>query len=120
MRSRRARASRAGRRLIPRCWWPCGFTRQSREWVRRGSWSGWRNAIWPTGGSPGVRDVRVLAQLLSESVTALIAEGMVSLAEIALDVTKVRAHASRESFKTGGKLVRIGAAGEERGTGLKG
>src|ERR1700716_2263659 len=24
MRSRRARASRAGRRLIPRCWWPCG------------------------------------------------------------------------------------------------
>jgi len=84
---------------------------------------------WIAGGVPlnyhGLSDFRVghvevLDRLLTESVTALIAEGVVSLAEIAVDGTKVRANASRESFKTGNKLAQIGAAVEQRLVALKG
>jgi transposase len=83
---------------------------------------------WIAGGVPlnyhGLSDFRVahmevLDRLLSESVTALIAEGLVSLAEIAVDGTKVRANASRDSFKTGTKLGQIGAAVEQRLAALK-
>src|SRR5439155_10069327 len=83
---------------------------------------------WIVGGVPlnyhglsdfRVRHVQVLDRLLSESVTALVAEGVVSLAEIAVDGTKVRAHASRESFKSGSKLDRIEAAVEQRLAALK-
>jgi transposase len=83
---------------------------------------------WIAGGVPlnyhGLSDFRVahvevLDRLLTESVTALIAEGVVSLAEIAVDGTKVRANASRESFKTGDKLAQIGAAVEQQLTALK-
>jgi transposase len=83
---------------------------------------------WIAGGVPlnyhGLSDFRVghvevLDRLLTESVTALIAEGVVSLAEIAVDGTKVRANASRESFKTGSKLAQIGAVVEQRLTALK-
>ncbi len=63
--------------------------------------------------------VEVLDRLLTESVTALIAEGVVSLADIAVDGTKVRAHASRDSFKTVSKLARIEAAVEHRIAALK-
>jgi hypothetical protein len=66
-----------------------------------------------------VAHVEVLDRLLTESVTALIAEGVVSLVEIAVDGTKVRANASRESFKTGNKLAQIGAAVEQRLVALK-
>lgn len=78
---------------------------------------------WIAGGVPlnyhGLADFRmahveVLDRLLTESVTALIAEGVVSLAEIAVDGTKVRANASRDSFKSGSKLERISAAVEQR------
>jgi transposase len=78
---------------------------------------------WLAGGVPfnyhGLADFRVehveaLDRLLTESVTALIAEGVVSLAEIAVDGTKVRANAGRSSFKSGSKLERIGAAVEQR------
>jgi transposase len=83
---------------------------------------------WIAGGVPlnyhGLSDFRVghvevLDRLLSESVTALIGEGMVSLAEIVVDGTKVRANASRDSFKTGSKLARIEAAVEQRLASLK-
>jgi transposase len=83
---------------------------------------------WIAGGVPlnyhGLADFRVghvevLDRLLSESVTALIGEGVVSLAEIAVDGTKVRANASRDSFKSGSKLARIGAAVEQRLATLK-
>jgi len=83
---------------------------------------------WIAGGAPvnyhGLSDFRVahmevLDRLLSESVTALIAEGLVSLAEIAVDGAKVRANASRDSFKTEAKLARIEAAVEQRLAALK-
>ena len=48
-----------------------------------------------------VDSVEVLDRLLTQSVTALIAEGLISLAAIAVDGTKVRASASKESFRTG-------------------
>jgi transposase len=83
---------------------------------------------WIAGGVPlnyhGLADFRVahvalLDRLLTESVTALVAEGVVSLDEIAIDGAKVRANASRASFKTGDKLARIEAAARERLAGLK-
>jgi transposase len=83
---------------------------------------------WIAGGVPlnyhGLSDFRVehvevLDRLLTESVTALIAEGVVSLSEIVVDGTKVRANASRESFKTGNKLARIEVAVEQRLVALK-
>lgn len=83
---------------------------------------------WIAGGVPlnyhGLSDFRVghvevLDRLLSESVTAMIGEGLVSLAEIVIDGTKVRANASRESFKTDTKLARVEAAVEQRLTALK-
>lgn len=83
---------------------------------------------WIAGGVPlnyhGLSDFRVahvevLDRLLTESVTALVAEGIVSLAEIVVDGTKVRANASRDSFKTGSKLEQIGAAVEQRLAALK-
>ena len=83
---------------------------------------------WIAGGAPlnyhGIADFRVahvalLDRLLTESVTALIAEGVVSLAEVAVDGTKVRAQASRDSFKTADKLERIEAAVAQRLAALK-
>ena len=74
---------------------------------------------WLAGGVPlnyhgladfRVEQVEVLDRLLTQSVTALIAEGLISLAEIAVDGTKVRANASRKSFRTGDKLIKIEAA----------
>jgi len=83
---------------------------------------------WIAGGVPlnyhGLADFRVahvelLDRLLSESVTALIKAKVISLAEIAVDGTKVRANASRASFKTASKLARIEAAVEQRLAALK-
>jgi len=66
-----------------------------------------------------VGHVKLLDRLLSESVMALIKAKVVSLSEIAVDGTKVRANASRASFKTGSKLARIEAAVEQRLATLK-
>jgi transposase len=83
---------------------------------------------WIAGGVPvnyhGLADFRVghlvvLDRLLTESVTALIEEGLVSLAEIAVDGTKVRANAGRSSFKTAAKLTAIEAEVAERLAALK-
>jgi hypothetical protein len=83
---------------------------------------------WIAGGVPlnyhGLADFRVdhiavLDRLLTESVTAMIDQGLVSLAEIAVDGTKVRANASRESFKTGATLMQIEAEVAERLAKLK-
>jgi transposase len=78
---------------------------------------------WLAGGVPlnyhGLADFRVdsvevFDRLLTQSVTALIAEGLISLDEIAVDGTKVRASASRKSFRTSEKLIKIEAAVAER------
>ena len=83
---------------------------------------------WLAGGVPlnhhGLADFRVdsvevLDRLLTQSVTALIAEGLISLDEIAVDGTKVRASASKGSFKTSEKLLKIEAAAAERLAALK-
>jgi transposase len=83
---------------------------------------------WIAGGVPlnyhGLADFRVahgdvLDRLLTDSVTALIAEGIVSLSEIAVDGTRIKANAGRSSFKAADKLARIEAAVEHRLSSLK-
>jgi transposase len=83
---------------------------------------------WLAGGVPlnyhgladfRVESVEVLDRLLTQSVTALIAEGLMTLSEIAVDGTKIRASASKESFKRGEKLIKIEAAVGDRLAALK-
>lgn len=83
---------------------------------------------WLAGGVSvnyhGLSDFRVgwsdeLDRLLVESVTALVAEGVVRLDELAVDGTKVRASASRSSFTRGGRLERIEHQAAERVERLK-
>ena len=83
---------------------------------------------WLAGGVPlnyhgladfRVEQVEVLDRLLTQSVTALIGERLMTLSEIAVDGTKIRASASKGSFKTGEKLLKIEAAVAERLTALK-
>jgi hypothetical protein len=83
---------------------------------------------WLAGGVPlnyhgladfRVEQVEVLDRLLTQSVTALIAEGLISLDEIAVDGTKIRASASKGSFKRGEKLIKIEAAVGDRLAALK-
>jgi transposase len=83
---------------------------------------------WLAGGVPlnyhGLADFRVanveaLDRLLTQSVTALVSEGLVSLRDIAVDGTKVRAHASKNSFKRRKTLQRIEAVVGERVDRLK-
>jgi transposase len=61
----------------------------------------------------------LLDRRLTQSLTALIAAGLVTLAEAAIDGTKVRASASKDSLSGAGRLSRIEAAVGERITGLK-
>ena len=61
----------------------------------------------------------LLDRLLTQSLTALIAAGVVTLEEAAIDGTKVRASASKASLSGAGRLSRIAAAVEERIKGLK-
>jgi transposase len=83
---------------------------------------------WLAGGVPvnyhGLSDFRVghvevLDRLLTESVAALVGEGLVALGEIVVDGTKVRASASKGSFKGSEGLLRAEAAAEERVAALK-
>jgi transposase len=78
---------------------------------------------WLAGGVPvnyhGLSDFRVnwseqLDRLLTESVTALVTAGLVSLDEIAVDGTKLRSPASAKSFTRGGRLERIERAAAAR------
>ncbi len=83
---------------------------------------------WLAGGVPlnyhgladfRVENVEVLDRLLTQSVTALIGEGLISLDEIAVDGTKICARASRKSFRTSEKLLKVEAAVAERLAALK-
>ena len=83
---------------------------------------------WLAGGVPvnhhGLSDFRVgsadqLDRLLTESVTALVDAGLVSLDELAIDGTKIRSPVSKRSFTRGGRLERIERAAAERVAKLK-
>jgi transposase len=62
----------------------------------------------------------VLDRLLTDSLTALMAEGIVKLEEVAVDGTKVRAWAGRGSFKGAEKLARLERWARERVDQLRG
>jgi transposase len=83
---------------------------------------------WLCGGVPvnyhGLSDFRcehgeVLDQLLTESLTALVAEGVLKPGEIALDGTKVRASAGRGSFRKAAKLAELEGWARQRVKDLK-
>ena len=62
----------------------------------------------------------VLDRLLTDSLTVLMAEGIVTLEEIAIDGTKVRAWAGRGSFRGADKLARLERLARERVDQLRG
>ena len=83
---------------------------------------------WLCGGVTmnyhGLSDFRVahgavLDRLLTESLTALLAEGVVTLDEIAIDGTKIRACAGRGSFRRERKLAALETAARDRVAQLK-
>ena len=83
---------------------------------------------WLCGGVPmnyhGLADFRVdhgdlLDQLMTQSLTALIAEGLVTLDEVAIDGTKVAASAGRGSYAKGRRLAHLEREVGERIAALK-
>jgi transposase len=64
-------------------------------------------------------NVELLDRLLSESLTALMAEGLVRLDEVIIDGTKVRASAGKGSFKTADGLAEMTQLAEQRVADLK-
>jgi transposase len=83
---------------------------------------------WLRGGVPldyhTLADFRVengviLDRLLSESLAALMAEGLVRLEEVIIDGTKVRAAAGKDSFKTADGLAKAATRAAERVAALK-
>lgn len=61
----------------------------------------------------------LLDPLLTQSLTTLIAEGLIALEEVAIDGTKVQARAGRGSMANRTRLERIEAVVSERVAGLK-
>lgn len=83
---------------------------------------------WRCGGVSmnyhGLSDFRVghgaiLDRLLTETVTGLVAEGLVTLDEVAIDGTKVKASAGRGRFRRAATLERIEASARDRVAALK-
>ena len=83
---------------------------------------------WLCGGVAlnyhGLSDFRVahgtvLDRLLTESLTALLAEGVIQLDEVAIDGTKVKACAGRGSFRRARKLAALETAARDRVAQLK-
>jgi hypothetical protein len=58
--------------------------------------------------------VELLDRLLTDSVTALVADGLVSLEQLAHDGMRVRASAGASSFRRGDRLSKIRAEMEDR------
>src|SRR6202030_1963417 len=128
-RSGRARVSRGGRRRTRRSSWRCGCTRRWKVSVRRANSTACARAtLLLRGGVPmnyhGLSDFRfahgeVLDRLLTESLTALLAEGVITPEEIALDGTKVRANAGKGSFRRADKLAALEGLARQRVAHLK-
>ena len=83
---------------------------------------------WLCGGVAvnyhGLADFRVdhgdlLDRLLSESVAAMLAEGLIDLDEVIIDGTKVKASAGKDSFARENRLVRAERLARERVAQLK-
>lgn len=83
---------------------------------------------WLAGGVPvnyhGLSDFRVqwseqVDDLLKQSVTALVSEGLVELEEIAIDGTKIAAAVSARSYTRGGRLDRLEQEAADRIAALK-
>jgi transposase len=83
---------------------------------------------WLAGGVPVNHDMLsefrrdsgpLLDQLLTQSLTALIGEGLISLEEMSIDGTKVRARAGHGSMAGGERLGRIETAVADRVSELK-
>lgn len=83
---------------------------------------------WICGGVPVNHDMlstfrresgEMLDRLLTQSLTSLIAEGLVTLEEAAIDGTKVRARAGRNSLAQEKRLAKIAATVAERVAALK-
>jgi transposase len=83
---------------------------------------------WLCGGVPVNHDMlsafrresgALLDQLLTQSLTSLLAEGLITLEEVAIDGTKTQAHAGRGSLAQRDRLVRLEAAVAERVAKLK-
>ena len=83
---------------------------------------------WICGGVPANHDMlsafrresgAVLDRLLTESLTGLVAEGLVTLEEVSIDGTKVRARAGRNSLAGDKKLTKLEAAVAQRVAALK-
>src|ERR1700756_5871991 len=81
---------------------------------------------WLCGGAPVNHDLLAefrrdngarLDGLLTQSLTGLIAEKLITLEELAIDGTKIRARAGRGSLSKRKRLERIEKAGAERGAG---
>ena len=71
---------------------------------------------WMAGGVPlnyhGLSDFRVghadaLDRLMTQSLAAMMAEGLIALDELIVDGTKVKAHAGRNSYKDANDLARL-------------
>lgn len=84
---------------------------------------------WICGRVPvnyhGLSDFRlaagaVLDRILSESVAALMAEGLISLEEVAVDGTKIAANAGKGSLRDGTGIARFESAARARVERLKG
>lgn len=126
-------ANPAGRRPIRRCSWRCGCSppsRASARAARAGSPHRARSRLSlvimravPIN-THGLADFRVahaevLDSLLSTSLAAFMAEGLVTVDEIIVDGTKVMASAGKSSFKRATKLAETEAAAKARVAQLK-
>ncbi len=83
---------------------------------------------WICGGVPVNHDMlsafrrdssAMLDRLLTESLTSLVAEGLVTLEEVSIDGTKARARAGRNSLAQDKKLAKLEAAVAQRVAALK-
>src|SRR5580692_8778184 len=120
--SKRATICRDALRRRLRLCWRCGCMPRWTASVRRAPSSGCANTTLRIAGllSEFRRDSGALLDtLLTQSLTALIAEGLISLEEMAIDGTKVRARAGHNSLAGRERLDRIEAAVAERVTTLK-